>query len=175
MDVHTILRRIAPRNHRERLFPLAGRNPFRQRRWWRILQIGLLLPAYLPVRWGQFMNVMDVCEELEGPPPTTNCLRPVTEDSWTAIPGTKIERQTVASRAAGSEHAYVEASRRPVAPGNAEDAEFETKPRDGDAGAGVRGGVPFAWVTADEAYGQVKYLRTNLDQHDYEARLKSEV
>jgi hypothetical protein len=30
-------------------------------------------------------------------------------------------------------------------------------------------------VTADEAYGQVKYLRTNLDQHDYEARLKSEV
>jgi hypothetical protein len=31
-------------------------------------------------------------------------------------------------------------------------------------------------VTADEAYGQVKYLRANLDQHDYEeARLKSEV
>jgi SRSO17 transposase len=27
-------------------------------------------------------------------------------------------------------------------------------------------GVPFAWVTADEAYGQAKYLRVWLEQHD---------
>jgi len=27
-------------------------------------------------------------------------------------------------------------------------------------------GVPFSWVTADEAYGQVKYLRVWLEQHD---------
>ena len=27
-------------------------------------------------------------------------------------------------------------------------------------------GVPFAWVTADEAYGQVKYLRVWLEEHD---------
>jgi hypothetical protein len=26
--------------------------------------------------------------------------------------------------------------------------------------------VPFAWVSADEAYGQVKYLRVWLEQHD---------
>lgn len=30
----------------------------------------------------------------------------------------------------------------------------------------VTGGVPFRWVTADEAYGQVKYLRVWLEQHD---------
>jgi SRSO17 transposase len=30
----------------------------------------------------------------------------------------------------------------------------------------VAAGVPFAWVTADEAYGQVKYLRVWLEQHD---------
>jgi hypothetical protein len=29
----------------------------------------------------------------------------------------------------------------------------------GDARAGDRGGVPFAWFTADEAYGQAKFLR----------------
>src|SRR4051812_50025529 len=27
-------------------------------------------------------------------------------------------------------------------------------------------GVQFSWVTADEAYGQVKYLRVWLEQHD---------
>ena len=26
--------------------------------------------------------------------------------------------------------------------------------------------MPFAWVTADEAYGQVKYLRVWLEEHD---------
>jgi SRSO17 transposase len=27
-------------------------------------------------------------------------------------------------------------------------------------------GLPFSWVTADEAYGQVKYLRVWIEQHD---------
>ena len=27
-------------------------------------------------------------------------------------------------------------------------------------------GVPFSWVTADEAYGQVKYLRVWLEERD---------
>jgi hypothetical protein len=26
--------------------------------------------------------------------------------------------------------------------------------------------VPFGWVTADEAYGQVKYLRVWLERHE---------
>jgi SRSO17 transposase len=42
-----------------------------------------------------------------------------------------------------------------------DEVEFATKPRQAMALlARVFGvGVPFAWVTADEAYGQVKYLR----------------
>ena len=30
----------------------------------------------------------------------------------------------------------------------------------------IEADVPFSWVTADEAYGQVKYLRVWLEQHD---------
>jgi SRSO17 transposase len=46
--------------------------------------------------------------------------------------------------------------------------EFATKPRLGMAmlARALAAGVPFAWVTADEAYGQVKYLRVWLEQHD---------
>src|SRR3569623_1478119 len=33
-------------------------------------------------------------------------------------------------------------------------------------GRAFAAGVPFSWVTADEAYGQVKYLRVWLEQHD---------
>ena len=42
-----------------------------------------------------------------------------------------------------------------------EEAEFATKPRQAQAmiARAVAAGVPFAWFTADEAYGQVKYLR----------------
>jgi SRSO17 transposase len=42
-----------------------------------------------------------------------------------------------------------------------EDTESETKPRQAMAmlARAFEAGVPFAWVTADEAYGQVKYLR----------------
>lgn len=46
--------------------------------------------------------------------------------------------------------------------------EFATKPRQAMAmiGRALAAGVPFGWVTADEAYGQVKYLRFWLEQHD---------
>lgn len=46
--------------------------------------------------------------------------------------------------------------------------EFETKPRHAMAmlARAFGAGVPFAWITADEAYGQVKYLRTWLEEHD---------
>lgn len=37
---------------------------------------------------------------------------------------------------------------------------------DGDARPRVHRGVPFGWVTADEAYGQFKYLRVWLETHD---------
>ncbi|ABW12325.1 FOG: Transposase-like protein [Parafrankia sp. EAN1pec] len=45
---------------------------------------------------------------------------------------------------------------------------FATKPRQALAmiERTVASGVPFGWVTADEAYGQVKYLRVWLEQHD---------
>ncbi len=45
---------------------------------------------------------------------------------------------------------------------------FETKPRLVMAMVerALVAGVPFRWFTADEAYGQVKYLRVWLEQHD---------
>ncbi|MFB9616629.1 IS701 family transposase, partial [Kutzneria kofuensis] len=49
-----------------------------------------------------------------------------------------------------------------------DEVEFVTKPRQAMAmiDRAVAAGVPFGWVTADEAYGQVKYLRVWLEQHD---------
>jgi SRSO17 transposase len=46
--------------------------------------------------------------------------------------------------------------------------EFATKPRQAIAmlDRAFAAGVPFSWVTADEAYGQVKYLRVWLEEHD---------
>jgi SRSO17 transposase len=46
--------------------------------------------------------------------------------------------------------------------------EFATKPRQAVAmlARAFDAGVPFGWVTADEAYGQVKYLRAWLEHHD---------
>src|SRR5919197_2120335 len=45
---------------------------------------------------------------------------------------------------------------------------FATKPRQLMAmlARAFAAGVPFAWVTADEAYGQAKYLRVWLEDHD---------
>jgi SRSO17 transposase len=49
-----------------------------------------------------------------------------------------------------------------------DDVEFTTKPRQAMAmlARAFAAGVPFGWVTADEAYGQVKYLRVWLEAHD---------
>jgi SRSO17 transposase len=49
-----------------------------------------------------------------------------------------------------------------------DEVEFATKPRLAIAmlERALTAGVPFAWVTADEAYGQVTYLRVWLEQHD---------
>ena len=54
------------------------------------------------------------------------------------------------------------------AAGIPDEVEFTTKPRLGMAmlERAFAAGVPFSWVTADEAYGQVKYLRVWLEQHD---------
>jgi SRSO17 transposase len=51
------------------------------------------------------------------------------------------------------------------AAGIPDEVEFATKPRQAIAmlARAVAAGVPFAWVTADEAYGQVKYLRVWLE------------
>ncbi len=48
------------------------------------------------------------------------------------------------------------------------ETEFVTKPRQAMAmlARAFDAGVSFAWVTADEAYGQVKYLRVWLEEHD---------
>ncbi|WP_370946817.1 IS701 family transposase [Amycolatopsis sp. cg5] len=52
--------------------------------------------------------------------------------------------------------------------GIADEVEFETKPRQAMAmlERAFAAGVPFAWVTADEAYGQAQYLRDWLEARD---------
>jgi SRSO17 transposase len=54
------------------------------------------------------------------------------------------------------------------AAGIPEQVEFTTKPRIAIAMLQrvLDAGVPFAWFTADEVYGQVKYLRVWLEEHD---------
>jgi SRSO17 transposase len=49
-----------------------------------------------------------------------------------------------------------------------DEVEFATKPRQAMTmlERAFEAGVPFGWVTADEAYGQVKYLRVWLEDHD---------
>lgn len=46
--------------------------------------------------------------------------------------------------------------------------EFATKPRQAQAmiRRAIEAGVPFAWFTADEAYGQAKYLQAWLEDQD---------
>jgi len=60
-----------------------------------------------------------------------------------------------------------EADRRRAA-GIPEDVEFTTKPRQALAmiSRAIAAGVPFAWFTADEAYGQAKYLQAWLEDQD---------
>jgi hypothetical protein len=52
------------------------------------------------------------------------------------------------------------------AAGIPDEVEFTTKPRQAQAmvSRAIEAGVPFAWFTADEAYGQVKYLRVWLEE-----------
>jgi SRSO17 transposase len=54
------------------------------------------------------------------------------------------------------------------AAGIPDEVEFATKPVLAQAmlERAIEAGTPFSWVTADEAYGQVKYLRVWLEQHD---------
>ena len=49
-----------------------------------------------------------------------------------------------------------------------QDVEFATKPRQAQAmiARAVAAGVPFAWFTADEAYGQAKWLQAWLEEQD---------
>jgi SRSO17 transposase len=60
-----------------------------------------------------------------------------------------------------------EADRRRAA-GIPEDVEFTTKPRQAQAmiSRAIAAGVPFAWFTADETYGQAKYLQAWLEGRD---------
>ena len=54
------------------------------------------------------------------------------------------------------------------AAGIPEDVEFTTKPRQAQAmiSRAIAAGVPFAWFTADETYGQAKYLQAWLEGRD---------
>src|SRR6185437_5754827 len=47
-------------------------------------------------------------------------------------------------------------------------AEFATKPRQAQAmiAGAIAAGVPFAWLTADEVYGQAKWLQAWLEERD---------
>jgi SRSO17 transposase len=54
------------------------------------------------------------------------------------------------------------------AAGIPDEVEFTTKPRQAQAmiSRAIEAGVPFAWFTADEAYGQAKYLQAWLEDQD---------
>jgi SRSO17 transposase len=54
------------------------------------------------------------------------------------------------------------------AAGIPEEVEFATKPRQAQAmiARAIAAGVPFAWVTADETYGQAKWLQAWLEDQD---------
>ena len=54
------------------------------------------------------------------------------------------------------------------AAGIPEETEFTTKPRQAQEmiARAVAAGVPFAWVTADETYGQAKWLQAWLEDQD---------
>jgi len=54
------------------------------------------------------------------------------------------------------------------AAGIPDEVEFATKPRQALAmiARAIAAGVPFAWFTADEAYGQARYLRAWLEERD---------
>jgi SRSO17 transposase len=55
-----------------------------------------------------------------------------------------------------------------AAAGIPEQVEFATKPRQAQAmiSRAIEAGVPFAWFTADEVYGQAKFLRVWLEDRD---------
>jgi SRSO17 transposase len=63
---------------------------------------------------------------------------------------------------------WIEDRDRCRAAGIPDEVEFATKPRQAQAmiGRAIDAGVPFAWFTADEAYGQAKYLRVWLEDQD---------
>ena len=54
------------------------------------------------------------------------------------------------------------------AAGIPDDVDLITKPRQAQAmiGRAIKAGVPFSWFTADEAYGQAKYLQAWLEDQD---------
>jgi SRSO17 transposase len=54
------------------------------------------------------------------------------------------------------------------AAGIPDDVEFATKPRQAQAmiAGAIAAGVPFAWLTADETYGQAKWLQAWLEERD---------
>ena len=63
---------------------------------------------------------------------------------------------------------WAEEGDRRRAAGIPEDVEFTTKPRQAQAmiSRAIAAGVPFAWFTADETYGQAKYLQAWLEGQD---------
>ncbi|MGA4792486.1 IS701 family transposase [Nocardia sp. AB354] len=63
---------------------------------------------------------------------------------------------------------WIEDRDRCRAAGIPDEVEFATKPRQAIAmiSRALEAEVPFRWFTADEAYGQVKYLRVWLEEHD---------
>jgi SRSO17 transposase len=63
---------------------------------------------------------------------------------------------------------WMEDPQRCRAAGIPDDVEFTTKPRQAQAmiARAVAAGVPFSWFTADEAYGQAKWLQAWLEDQD---------
>jgi mannose-6-phosphate isomerase-like protein (cupin superfamily) len=77
-----------------------------------LVQVSLMMPAYVPVKAGNRMSLYDLCEPEDGPVPPADCIRTITDDGWTSGPGPDYQVQILADRASGSQTGYLAAVRR---------------------------------------------------------------
>jgi mannose-6-phosphate isomerase-like protein (cupin superfamily) len=90
-----------------------------------VLQVEILLPTPIPATGGRLIPIMELNDELGGPPPA-GCLRAVTESGWRQVAPT-VRTQPLASRATGSPHGMIAVTELTACP---EPAQYRIHPFD---------------------------------------------